>query len=216
MDQLPNGLPRARGDGPPPRSVSIISFPSPPRTRGWTQESLQDRVERDVSPAHAGMDLIWDRVFLICRGLPRARGDGPYQHIFQADRWQSPPRTRGWTHHLTPGEQKSRVSPAHAGMDPEMAAVGDGSGCLPRARGDGPATFSLMASIVLSPPRTRGWTQYFAAFRASHKVSPAHAGMDLIVKKETDRGISLPRARGYGPRCRQFDHWPQVSPQRDP
>ena len=71
------GLPRARGDGPGPMTPSCMSIQAPPRTRGWTRRGVAPDVRVWGSPAHAGMDRTSRCRFLLWRGLPRARGDGP-------------------------------------------------------------------------------------------------------------------------------------------
>jgi len=70
-------LPRARGDGPPPLPAHPVPAGAPPRTRGWTPESLRFTTRCRGSPAHAGMDLVDAADFIDDPWLPRARGDGP-------------------------------------------------------------------------------------------------------------------------------------------
>ena len=49
-------------------------------------------------------------------------------------------------------------SPAHAGMDPPGTMNIGTRGRLPRTRGDGPGTMTILASRPMAPPHTRGWT----------------------------------------------------------
>jgi len=131
--------------------------------------------------------------------LPRARGDGPIEVGHRRIRQASPPRTRGWTPRHKSRIQSPAVSPAHAGMDLFPVGVASTETGLPRARGDGPSTLSAAGSLMRSPPRTRGWTSHFPAAGKAARVSPAHAGMDLVFLKRNLMGICLPRARGDGP-----------------
>ncbi len=91
---------------------------SPPRTRGWTLDDMNNLLLLEVSPAHAGMDLFSCFQFFALVSLPRARGDGPYAVSEMTPIGVSPPRTRGWTYPLNLAYLAWFVSPAHAGMDP--------------------------------------------------------------------------------------------------
>jgi len=89
------------------------------------------------SPAHAGMDPPEREKKERRKGLPRARGDGPFivKDFFM--RLKAPPRTRGWTRTGAPGHRGSMGSPAHAGMDLTWGFDSNIETRLPRARGDG-------------------------------------------------------------------------------
>ena len=56
---------------------------APPPTRGWTVVFVP-RVRGLIgSPAHAGMDPGFCRIYAVCGGLPRPRGDGPMARLYR-------------------------------------------------------------------------------------------------------------------------------------
>ena len=50
-----------------------------------------------VFPACAGMDRTWGLPWRSSQGVPRLRGDGPYQTGFDQPKLVCPPPARGWT-----------------------------------------------------------------------------------------------------------------------
>ena len=131
-------FPRARGDGPPILIGDCQHTTFPPRTRGWTRETIHRITTRAVSPAHAGMDPTHTRPLWRIRRFPRARGDGPRIRRRRLRSSSFPPRTRGWTLFLLGLLLQEEVSPAHAGMDLYTCRPGSADNRFPRARGDGP------------------------------------------------------------------------------
>jgi len=114
------GLPRTRGDRPRVRYIL---------TTGCV-----------VSPAHAGIDLESTSVSSSHPSLPRTRGDRPVEAVNHRYQEQSPPHTRGSTFIKRWTGEVVVVSPAHAGIDPRTASARSCGACLPRTRGDRPAT----------------------------------------------------------------------------
>ncbi len=51
----PRWLPRSRGDGPPAWIETLMGFPAPPLTRGWSHYKRRGTSIPGGSPAHAGM-----------------------------------------------------------------------------------------------------------------------------------------------------------------
>ncbi len=192
-------LPRPRGDGPTLQAKPVTVPPSPPPTRGWTHRRRPvDRRDR-VSPAHAGMDPTATSRPSCSRSLPRPRGDGPATGVSVEVDALSPPPTRGWTPVAAAAVDGMRVSPAHAGMDPDSSACAATRQRLPRPRGDGPALSRTGPGQVGSPPPTRGWTQHRQHRGRARDVSPAHAGMDPPWTADAPTLPCLPRPRGDGP-----------------
>ncbi len=66
---------------------------------------------------------------------------------------------------------------------------------LPRARGDRPWDFHFRLNSRTSPPRTRGSTLTLSAKRYDLGLSPAHAGIDLLV---SDRSGCADRHQSSG------------------
>ena len=171
-------FPRTRGDGPRWAILSIMLLAFPPHTRGWTANRWPADVATYVSPAHAGMDPRLCAAGPLRPRFPRTRGDGPCMHPMMGKMGLFPPHTRGWTVETEKMNHKKRVSPAHAGMDPERCRPGIRRRCFPRTRGDGP--------------------RHQAARTVMLQVSPAHAGMDRTWRRRA-RTPRFPRTRGDGP-----------------
>ena len=109
-------------------------------------------------PAHAGMDRGPAARTPMCRGLPRARGDGPKVSMTGQMHPAASPRTRGWTQVAGWPTPTVRGFPAHAGMDPRQSRKRPRPCGLPRARGDGPDARQIVPVQAKASPRTRGWT----------------------------------------------------------
>ena len=136
-------FPRARGDRPMPRPQEPDKDELPPRTRGSTLWLSIKNGTAKASPAHAGIDPSPVRMPAPRPGFPRARGDRPSRtRALVRDGWL-PPRTRGSTLERTFMPPVIDASPAHAGIDREIAARWRGVLCFPRARGDRPLSAAL-------------------------------------------------------------------------
>ena len=148
------------------------------------------------------MDLPQRRLHAAAIGFPRTRGDGPQVLVVQNAMRAFPPHTRGWTQGAGTDAHRQRVSPAHAGMDPLHSVRLRPRKCFPRTRGDGPVSSSVMATGSRFPPHTRGWTGVRFARVRPGRVSPAHAGMDLLRSGARALNNCFPRTRGDGPNSR--------------
>ncbi len=141
-------------------------------------------------------------------GRPRPRGDGPAVRWWESRRPESPPPTRGWTHHGRVQGARPDVAPAHAGMDPFVRCAVTEPLSRPRPRGDGPCPTSSSARAKSSPPPTRGWTPVRGPCSFSAPVAPAHAGMDRCRADGVASWRGRPRPRGDGPYY-DVDEWPR-------
>ena len=150
-------------------------------------------------PAHAGMVPPGCRRRRRRCCVPRARGDGPAEHLGRVDTRGCSPRTRGWSQRRYCRGCLFAVFPAHAGMVPAARPGRSGSGGVPRARGDGPGCPARPERFWGCSPRTRGWSQGHGRVLALGRVFPAHAGMVPGTCCRTDRCAGVPRARGDGP-----------------
>ncbi len=196
-------LPRPRGDRPLyiPRAFRMST--SPPPTRGSTEAELIGVADTAVSPAHAGIDPVLGEWLIDFIRLPRPRGDRPATRSAVHLSTPSPPPTRGSTCGRAEADQRRRVSPAHAGIDPHYQSDAPRDWCLPRPRGDRPSHPVLDLLANPSPPPTRGSTQIAQAESSLTKVSPAHAGIDLKPTPCSPPWTGLPRPRGDRPRSRR-------------
>ncbi len=92
------------------------------------------------------------------------------------------------------------VSPARAGMDPWPSRQTPTRRCFPRTRGDGPRdSLALHLPGMSFPPHARGWTCIGGQQFNDIEVSPARAGMDLGVSRDSGGASRFPRTRGDGP-----------------
>ena len=192
-------LPRTRGDGPHLRGRWRLIWEASPHTRGWTQLGAQLVALDRGFPAHAGMDptdvhYVYDR-----GGLPRTRGDGPYELTVSLVPLRASPHTRGWTPEPCPTVPDDEGFPAHAGMDPRRSPHSGRCGRLPRTRGDGPPFGPGPEEEEPASPHTRGWTRPGGGIQAPAHGFPAHAGMDPRASEGHRRRYGLPRTRGDGP-----------------
>ncbi len=208
-------LPRASGDGP---TVAVATTPeglAPPRERGWTLLDAWCDPSCQGSPARAGMD---PQSAVICSAwsrLPRASGDGPSPGSRKRG-WQlAPPRERGWTPIEGRLLAEQAGSPARAGMDPTRSSLLTAASRLPRASGDGPCRKAQRCSLVLAPPRERGWTLPSATIAARVCGSPARAGMDPTTAHSRLAMPRLPRASGDGPCCFAMAAFCSLAPPRE-
>ena len=131
-------LPRVRGDLPALIASTHYMVPSPPRARGSTVFDL-DRIKAfTVSPACAGIYLIYLAKLPKTHRLPRVRGDLPATRDFGTRRQASPPRARGSTRLDRLDALHGSVSPACAGIYRFRSGPDQGLYSLPRVRGDLP------------------------------------------------------------------------------
>ncbi len=172
-------LPRPRGDRPRGNRQGDGRERSPPPTRGSTRSAGARAGCRAVSPAHAGIDPRSRPPPLSPACLPRPRGDRPWFIVERASHGLSPPPTRG----STPGPWTAHGQPMG----------------LPRPRGDRPPGAGERWRGRASPPPTRGSTMPERRIMRAHRVSPAHAGIDLSSPWIISAVSCLPRPRGDRP-----------------
>ena len=192
-------LPRARGDGPCIGFGHVGVKPASPRSRGWTLPAHDGQGRHSGFPALAGMDPPFRGDRRRRAGLPRARGDGPWQHCCRMAFVGASPRSRGWTLTRRLLRYSTLGFPALAGMDLAHVVEPDVVGGLPRARGDGPYPGRAWPGWPGASPRSRGWTRLHAHSDGDGDGFPALAGMDPRPTRQHGPSRRLPRARGDGP-----------------
>src|SRR5690606_12971455 len=89
-----------------------------------------------------------------------------------------PPHTRGSTSPSRSAHPREIVSPAYAGIDPELPDSARIRHGFPRIRGDRPWLGLHQAQGIRFPPHTRGSTCAPHKRTAPDEVSPAYAGID--------------------------------------
>ena len=185
-------VPRRSNRTTPPERCS-------PRTRGWSRPSGCQQSAPLVLPAHAGMvpPIPLQQGHYV--RAPRARGDGPLDHVLLQLPVECSPRTRGWSRPGAAGRVVLVVLPAHAGMVPGRWRTPAGLHRAPRARGDGPWVIKRPGPGSGCSPRTRGWSHRVPPGSFLTLVLPAHAGMVPTAPICAMPRSSAPRARGDGP-----------------
>ncbi len=131
--------------------------------------------------------------------LPRTRGDPPASGCKRIGLTMSPPHPRGSTPHSIGHRIDLRVSPAPAGIHPDLGCAHPGGRGLPRTRGDPPITAFCALFPALSPPHPRGSTIAVALAPRAALVSPAPAGIHPSPTRSSSSRRRLPRTRGDPP-----------------
>ena len=171
----------------------------PPHSRGWTPALGDPTARMRVSPALAGMDLNGTFPITGALGFPRTRGDGPRILDGPSRAGRFPPHSRGWTRCTGTMGRRTMVSPALAGMDPQLRYRTSQTAGFPRTRGDGPKAGVSGEKRTEFPPHSRGWTPGSRARLTAAQVSPALAGMDPDAPGRGRAEHRFPRTRGDGP-----------------
>ena len=192
-------FPRPRGDGPANGTANTWWELVSPPTRGWTLAPVPWTPTTRGFPAHAGMDPDAQNTTAMSTRFPRPRGDGPEDNARGSTRQKVSPPTRGWT--LRPPSTSAHRGgfPAHAGMDPTPSPTTARIARFPRPRGDGPPLSRTESPDRKVSPPTRGWTLTSSEFRTRWLGFPAHAGMDLHMRRRRRPTLRFPRPRGDGP-----------------
>ena len=170
-----------------------------PRRRGWTALPPARASDPTVFPAQAGMDRSTAPPHLIGERVPRAGGDGPSPAARSPGGCACSPRRRGWTGNAAHHQDRHRVFPAQAGMDPACRIRRVHGTRVPRVGGDGPQIPTAHTIASRCSPRRRGWTGLPRAARDGPPVFPAQAGMDRRHDRPARAGHGVPRAGGDGP-----------------
>ena len=192
-------FPRASGDGPLNSDGALCNFAFPPRERGWSPRAKKRGWRVTVSPARAGMVPKPPFRKPALTRFPRASGDGPCCAALLNHRCWFPPRERGWSPHGTAARRRDDVSPARAGMVPDLCAGNLAVLGFPRASGDGPLESTSWLNLHTFPPRERGWSLVSTRIALRCHVSPARAGMVPCHRRRALPGGGFPRASGDGP-----------------
>ncbi len=192
-------LPHARGGGPrKPRRAAPRSGSSP-RTWGWTGARLGTGADPRLFPTHVGVDPYRLLVANTPSALPHARGGGPAGDPRFDLRWDSSPRTWGWTPTSTGAGRPARLFPTHVGVDRTSSEQPDNVFPLPHARGGGPNIPVGTVPAEASSPRTWGWTEYTEGALEGLRLFPTHVGVDPVADGNPNSERALPHARGGGP-----------------
>ena len=192
-------LPHARGGGPRPRAPRRSPAASSPRTWGWTGGWRGEKVQGGLFPTHVGVDPIRPCCSSGPGSLPHARGGGPPTAAVGNPNSNSSPRTWGWTADRQRLADNFGLFPTHVGVDRTAQSASASDRALPHARGGGPARKYSTFCLLLSSPRTWGWTPTGSTPPAATLLFPTHVGVDRCQGAGLLGVEALPHARGGGP-----------------
>ena len=108
----------------------------------------------------------------------------------------SPPRVRGKEPTRRQGRAKRRITPACAGKSPKIAGGGSVRQDHPRVCGEKKAYKDGKEEGEGSPPRVRGKVLHCKPAAASMRITPAHAGKRIKLRKRHSICGDHPRACG--------------------
>ena len=194
-----DGLPRIRGDRPPPTGQLASPKPATPHTRGSTHAVFILNKISYGYPAYAGIDLFPQQGKGGNSRLPRIRGDRPYRRDQCANGIPATPHTRGSTPVHMRRLYRGIGYPAYAGIDRTPAGLGTTLRRLPRIRGDRPLEDRREAKKREATPHTRGSTSSSFFQTSRQRGYPAYAGIDLPWELFVVALVRLPRIRGDRP-----------------
>jgi len=195
----PSRLPRARGDRPSLGGVSGFLPAASPRSRGSAPEDHRGQHATRGFPALAGIGPRPPKPSVRSPGLPRARGDRPYQLPVYRGETAASPRSRGSAFDWRETAWVRAGFPALAGIGPGLTLSSRETSWLPRARGDRPWGRFLGIGIAEASPRSRGSARDVQRSRWRAAGFPALAGIGLFGAIIGEACRRLPRARGDRP-----------------
>ncbi len=152
-----------------------------------------------VYPACAGIDLSNVMSYPLKKGLPRMRGDRPWEAGLISAQRLFTPHARGSTSPRLWFLLGCRVYPACAGIDREQLPDSQAGTGLPRMRGDRPSDCGIWVILARFTPHARGSTPVSLSGSWLNLVYPACAGIDRYQVFLLIRGQGLPRMRGDRP-----------------
>ena len=209
--------PRACGEHPYFRGVTLGSGGSSPRMRG-TPIGIAPRVSPDgIIPAHAGNTPHARRIFHCLQDHPRACGEHPATTILHDNPAGIIPAHAGNTYnsicflsidrdhpracgeHYMYGVNSTVmpwIIPAHAGNTSETSPLPNNSGDHPRACGEHSVLLKICMNGAGSSPRMRGTRNARAWTGARGGIIPAHAGNTRCSTAPRSCARDHPRACG--------------------
>ncbi len=133
-------------------------------------------------------------------GLPHARGGGPRPEAPVPIRIRSSPRPWGWSADQLDQLPLRLVFPTPVGVVRFELGIGPQRQRLPHTRGGGPPRGTRMTSVMTSSPRPWGWSAAGEGADPRGAVFPTPVGVVRRHSRCRTRLVSLPHARGGGPR----------------
>ena len=148
------------------------------------------------TPAHAGNTPDCRGRHLRIEVHPRSRGEYRISVAACFQSSGSPPLTRGIRSFSNPLFQVARFTPAHAGNTRNACESNRSIKVHPRSRGEYFIYFSLIYSVLGSPPLTRGIRIQLFCIPFFARFTPAHAGNTVSKNFRIISHKVHPRSRG--------------------
>ena len=168
--------PRPCGEHAKLLSVSNCPAGSPPPMRGTHDHDNTKHGGNGITPAHAG-NTNFKAIFFRCSwDHPRPCGEHKSLEGRNIGTIGSPPPMRG-THGIKRTRQeRSGITPAHAGNTYGVDVMGSDVRDHPRPCGEHNISTTKCSFIQGSPPPMRGTLRLLRKFEDKYRITPAHAG----------------------------------------
>ena len=191
-------LPRARGL-PGAEQQAPCLFMSLPRARGFTAQPVHVPALWRVSPPCAGVYRRSKSPAFGRSSLSPVRGGLPVRILLETPDGQCLPRARGFTVFRTEHDRIMTVSPPCVGVYRRSQPLPRRITGLSPVRGGLPYGPIPVEFILMSLPRTRGFTVPLAQTEGARRVSPPCAGVYRALPAWSASRWHLPLVRGDFP-----------------
>ena len=188
--------PRSRGENAETCSLNFSEYGSSPLTRGKRLDSVLNRVDAGLIPAHAGKTPSQPSPCTVTPAHPRSRGENRARSSRNRYLRGSSPLTRGKHGHSTHRHRYHGLIPAHAGKTGRCMCGVRRGGAHPRSRGENTYEGSVTFPRAGSSPLTRGKRLIVDRATWAARLIPAHAGKTRLRPARTFGCKAHPRSRG--------------------
>ena len=193
--------PRACGENSLKVSTRQHRRGSPPRMRGKPHGRPNPKATVRITPAHAGKTASGLHKAKGGQDHPRACGENQKSTNALNLLRGSPPRMRGKRVSSAQYLSTAGITPAHAGKTRCGFYTQKLNKDHPRACGENLAQPPPASRGAGSPPRMRGKPVIYTAAQAPPRITPAHAGKTLSVRRWKCAPTDHPRACGENLFC---------------
>ena len=177
-------------------TAATVSTGSPPRMRGKQTFFYCDFLFHGITPAHAGKTASGLHKAKGGQDHPRACGENQKSTNALNLLRGSPPRMRGKRVSSAQYLSTAGITPAHAGKTRCGFYTQKLNKDHPRTCGENLAQPPPASRGAGSPPRMRGKPVIYTAAQAPPRITPAHAGKTLSVRRWKCAPTDHPRACG--------------------
>ena len=180
------------GEKLPSKPGAVSPWGSPPHVRGkWKTWGRQSR-SFGITPACAGKSRMAIFSVSLIRDHPRMCGEKPFRAYALICNEGSPPHVRGKVLTTAPRKGSPGITPAYAGKRLVQIQPLAQRRDHPRIRGEKLKVSPIMATLVGSPPHTRGKAILKLKFLCFQGITPAYAGKRLKIPCSTTGFSKIP------------------------